>query len=263
MPAAEQTERDFGDQRMSGNLAERLTALGRQLLADKKKTAVLAVLFAALLLIVGRLLVSPSTPAPTYASMSQPIAAAVAASPSAPDSTKPIVRPTPEAKPTIPPTEPALGVAAVARYTGEQNAKAAPANTGRLVAVDDLPRVLERDLFSTNAWSKFPSAGRFGMSPDEADAAESAPTSSGGVWRHLTNVLGQYQETRKGELERLDGDLAALKLQSTVTGPTPMAYISGRLVREGDIIEGFTVLHIKERRVTVRKFGLTRELRMP
>jgi hypothetical protein len=250
---------------MSGNLAEWLTAIRRQLLADKKKTAVLAVLFAALLIIVGRLFVSPSTPAPTYASLSQPIAAAAAASPSAPDSTKPVVvaQPPSAVKPTIPPTEPALGAVAVAPYPGEQNAKAAPANTGRVAAVDDLPRMLERDLFSTNAWSKFPSAGRFGMSPDEAGAAESPPTSSGGVWRQLTNVLGQYQETRKEELDRLDGDLAALKLQSTVTGPTPMAYISGRLVREGDIIGGFTVLHVKERRVTVRKFGLTRELRMP
>lgn len=246
---------------MSGNYSDSLAVFKQHLLADKKKTVVLTVLFVVLLIVVGRLFTSKSTPATAGASATEAVAA-VAHTP-APDQTMPLVRPTLEAKSLVSPMVPAPGAAAPAPFSRTHVSGSASASSAGPVAVADLPRVLERDLFSTTAWSKFPSARRFETAVGGGDGSDSSAAPSEGVWRQLTTVLGQYQENRQGELERLEEDLAALQLQSTVTGPAPMAYISGRLVREGDLIRGFTVIHIQERRVVVRKLGLTRELCMP
>jgi len=54
-----------------------------------------------------------------------------------------------------------------------------------------------------------------------------------------------------------------LRLQSTMTGRSPLAYISGRLVREGDVLRGFAVVKIDDRRVILRKAGLDHQLSMP
>ncbi len=48
-----------------------------------------------------------------------------------------------------------------------------------------------------------------------------------------------------------------------MTGQVPLAYISGRLVREGDRVEGFSVVQIRDRQVMLRKSGATRVLNMP
>jgi hypothetical protein len=248
---------------MSGNLINSLAGLGRRLLADKKKAAVLAVLLVVLLIVIGRLFVSSSTLTPAAAASVSASVAAAPLPPPGPDPAKPIVRPSPEAAPVPPPTAPALGATARVSFSESQNGKTMRANAVRSVDTGDLPRVLERDLFNTNAWSKFPSAGGADAAAGSAGAAASGADSPGAVLQQLTDVLSRFQETRKGEAERVDSDLAALQIQSTMTGPTPMAYISGRLVREGDVISGFTVVHIGDRRVSVRKLGLTRELHMP
>jgi len=129
----------------------------------------------------------------------------------------------------------------------------------QLVRVDGLPRILERDLFSSPAWAKLPPAGE-----QEAED-QNAPGTAGaaGFWNQLTSTLVQIPEARRADLERLNAEMKELKLQSTMTGPTPIAYISGRLVRQGDKLNGFSIVRIKDRGVVVRKYGLTRELKMP
>lgn len=54
--------------------------------------------------------------------------------------------------------------------------------------------------------------------------------------------------------------LKRLRLESTVLGQRPLALISGRSVRPGEKIEGFTLLEVRSRSVILRMHGLTVEL---
>jgi hypothetical protein len=258
---------------MSANPTDLLRALKTQLLADKKKAAVLGVLFLVLVVVAERLFVSSSPPAAASAATAGVMAAPP--SPAVLDPVKPTVRPaaevasphpaTPVANaPSAPKSAPAALKPAGMAASQNQGLAATSPQPAKSVIIDELPRVLTRDLFSTTAWSKFPAAGEKG-SPDlgAAGASAEAPSPGNGVWQRFTSALDQVEAARQDELQRLDRDFAALQLQSTLTGPTPMAYISGRLLHEGDTISGFTVTHIGDRRVALRRFGLTRQLRMP
>jgi hypothetical protein len=65
----------------------------------------------------------------------------------------------------------------------------------------------------------------------------------------------QRQEHERRQAEIL-GRLAALNLTSVMDGPNPVAYISGTLVRVGDIIEeSFTVAQIRDRSVDLLADG--------
>ena len=53
-----------------------------------------------------------------------------------------------------------------------------------------------------------------------------------------------------------------LKLQSTLLGPKPKALINGSLVNPGDYIEGFHLLEVRSRQVTIQKDGIKVMLQM-
>ena len=61
----------------------------------------------------------------------------------------------------------------------------------------------------------------------------------------------------------VDEKISRLVLQSTMIGPVSSAYISGRLVHEGDKIGDFSVVKIETRRVTLSFSGVTRSLTTP
>ena len=48
----------------------------------------------------------------------------------------------------------------------------------------------------------------------------------------------------------------ALKLESTIVGPTPGAIVNGQMVREGSNIAGFRVLKIEARQMVVEREGV-------
>jgi hypothetical protein len=253
---------------MASRIREWLILFKAQMLAEKKKSAILGTLFLILILVLGRALFKGSKPE-----------AAVAVAPAAPlpppsvDPAQPLVRPeteNPAAGPialplsappssTVPPPLPnATSVAPKA-----ENASPAVGHAGRTINIDDWPRVLERDPFSSSAWLKPP------IMSEEPDAAAGAAERSSespappSILSHLSSVLGQLREERASELTKFDSEIAQLALQSTMTGSVPRAYISGRLVHVGDLVKGFTVSSIKDRRVVVRKYGLSRVLKMP
>ena len=228
----------------------------QQLAADKKKSAVLGVLALVLLIVLGRVMLSGPGPAPADAAPAIPVA------PTPPsDPVKPSVRPALETATAPPVAGPAV---AGAQTAPAQVSSASPPRKGsaaRSVRVEDLPRILERDVFYSRAWAKAVALRAAEAGDGEDGAADKGPADR--FWERLSGALGQIPEQRRGDLARLDGELAKLTLQSTMTGPIPMAYVSGRLVHPGDTIDGFSVVRIKDRRVTVRKYGFSRELKMP
>lgn len=221
-------------------LNEKLALFKQQLLVDKKKSAVLGVLFLVLIVVTIKAFVGSGDPNTVAADPP----AEVIASPA------PV---TPIATPPVTTAAPA-GATAVPRES--------PSNDEplKVVRVTNLPRTLERDLFVPIQWSRY-EAGRTTLTrPDGAPASQPAPSV---FWSALVGGMKDYHAIRQREAGEIAHELSALTLQSTMTGPQPLAYISGRLVEEGSEINGFVVLRISDRRVTVRKYGQTRTLTMP
>jgi hypothetical protein len=54
----------------------------------------------------------------------------------------------------------------------------------------------------------------------------------------------------------------ALELQSTICSERPMAVINGRLVRPGDVIEGFVLEQVEPTRVWLKRNNVRRELKL-
>jgi hypothetical protein len=219
-----------------------LTTFKQHLLADKKKSALLAVLFGTLLIVLGSLLVSDSTPDIAEAG---PNAAP-------PTAVKPPVRPMPRRPARTTRPQPGDDPAA-----GSRRWTARPQAPRRAITVAKMPRGLQRDLFNTTAWARFsPVVGSlFGGRGDGEDQP--------GLWDAMAKAVIASQKSRRQQLSRLAEELAQLELQSTMTGSAPLAYISGRLVHQGDTIRGFSVVRIDDRRVTLRKDGVNHELAMP
>lgn len=228
---------------MFGESAQWLSAFKQQLGADKRKSAVLGVLFVVLLVALGSLLVTDATPE-TANAMATP---AVSRGDSGVRAVRPVVEKAGVGK-------------AVPRVGGDVTGRPERETLRRSVAFADLPRTLERNPFDTHAWSKFTPVSARGRG---SDGSEGGVGSAATFWRRLGSAVRSRRFERRKELDRLTAELSEIQLQSTMTGSTPMAFISGRLVREGDTIEGFSVVRIRDRRVSVRKYGMVGELVMP
>ena len=112
-------------------------------------------------------------------------------------------------------------------------------------------RAVQRNLFAINL-EYFSRAGDKTKMSDGDDG--SIPTA--------TSEADQLQQ-QKLLHENLQIQASKLKLQTTVMGSIPRAMVSGDLVREGDIVEGFTVLKIEARKVTVQQDNVILEIEMP
>ncbi len=237
---------------MSGNLPAWLTILKAQLVADKKRAVILGTLFLVLVGVMVKTFVLDDQPAEATA------APAVASAEAPKERIVPMVRPSPQ---TVKATS---ALSRAAKDSGRRSnilrrrAQSARSGSERTVAVDDIPLVLARDLFNTDSWSQF---GRTTSSLSLTGRKGSQPAEP--FWSSLATAIGAHQQSRRLEAERILDELAELELQSTMTGTTPLAYISGRLVRQGDEIRGFSVIHIEERRVLLRSRGADYELAMP
>lgn len=230
---------------MTEKLKQQLELLKMQLAADKKKAAVLGILAVVLLGIVGRLYFSSSSPKEIMASTA----------PLPTDSATP-VSPTPQ---QAPPTPAATVVAAQTTPTNPtpNPPPTDPGKTGS-VSVAGMSRKLSRDLFSSSAWNKFMPA----VLADGDGSAGQRSRNRTGFWGNLRRSLDEYEKEQSEFTKTFQHDLEQLLLQSTLTGAKPMAYISGRLVRPGDNIDGFSVVRIYDRRVTLARAGMTASLAM-
>jgi hypothetical protein len=209
-----------------------------QLLVDKKKSIVLGVLIC-VLLIVGARQLFQNGPAPAeVVAASRTAAPAASATPQQPAATEKSA----VAKPTT------------ASPTKSPEHAAAPV---RHVQIDDMSRELKRDVFDTD-WAQFSPYATDPASGDKSNRSD-APA----FWSRVATAAIEYRKLRQEEVVQLQKELAALELQSTMTGEMPLAFISGTLVHEGDQFAGFSVLRIRDRCVVLGRSGHRYELTMP
>jgi hypothetical protein len=241
---------------MHERIREILEKLSQELAANKRKAVIMGVLLLVLIFAVGRVFWTRTVPATAEALVPPPMAAVPPADPK-----MPLVRPVPQASvPQAAAAQTATGKPVAASTAGSASVERGNAGGGAATAVSvaNLPRTLERDIFTTPSWSQFP---REGSSAAEDD--RSGESSGPSILEKMRDVLSERRERRSRNLDQIAGELAALKLQSTMSGPMPTAYISGRLVHEGDTISGFSVVRIQEKCVKLRKRGITLPLIMP
>lgn len=202
-----------------------------QLRAERKKAAILGVLALVMVVVFARAFLS-SKPAPAEAGPVSGVSATPgnAAAP-APAAATPIA------------------------------AAVLPADIERVV-IAHLSRTVSRDLFDTDLRSV---ASPAESAEEQASrAAAATQPSKASVWWHRL-LAGMAAQARRSEAGRaaIESELAKLTLQGTILGPRPKAYISGRLVREGEIIGGFRLLNVFPRHVTLHKSGCNVRLTMP
>lgn len=215
---------------MSEKLTQLVQRLKQDAAAQKKKTAALGLLLLVLLIAVGNMLIGGESPQTTSA-------APVVVAPSGP---QPIVVPTAPKTPT-PGTN----------NTGRSVTRAVPENEPRNVNMSALPRTLSRDPFRSPSW--------FSRSrSDNEDGSKGQVTWLDRFSQHLSELQGRVDATE----QLVDQKLSELELQSTMIGSINSAYISGRLVHQGDEIEGFSVAKIETRQVTLTFSGVTRILKV-
>lgn len=224
-------------------------------MADKKKSAILAALTVVLLVIVVRQMGGKSEPALAVAENLIP-PADPAATP-APTAATPTIRPEPE---QIAPVT-AAAAPAPDLSTNEDIARwLQSGRNGSAVCIDEMPKSITRDLFRAPSWSKFPLVVRH----DELDGNGAGGNGNlDSFWSKLGGGIISYQSFRQQETEEIDKEISELVLHSTMTGPKALAHISGRLVRVGDRLRGFSVVRIEDRQVTLSKAGVQRVLAMP
>ncbi len=236
---------------MSEKWAEIWARLREQLMADKKKSAALGALLAILLVVVGVRLFSNAAPDATEA------APPVVAQPAA---TEPqLIRPTTVALPAASIKDDESSELS-SKSGGPSDRLYVEGSARQAVHTEGMSRKPVRDVFTTPAWAQFPLA----ILP-ETQKPPSVRSDKGdsGFWSTIGKRLVEQQEERNRMLETIEQELTELALHSTLTGPTPLAHISGRLVRPGDSIHGFSVVRIEDRRVLLEKSGIHRVLRMP
>jgi hypothetical protein len=80
-----------------------------------------------------------------------------------------------------------------------------------------------------------------------------------------TAATGEADKKREQQIliENLQTQAAKLKLQTTVMGTTPRAMVNGQLVQAGDSVDGFVVMKIEARVITVQQDGVTLQIEMP
>ncbi len=221
------------------------------LAADKKKTAVLCVLGLVLMVLLARQLFFGSTVKPAA-----DVGPLVLASPPKVARSGAVIRPTVAATQPAP-SKRAVAAASSGESTDQQ--RPTPPTSEKVVSVVGLPRTLSRNIFDTTSWSRFAHFSPSGRSRSRG-GEEGWPSS---LMTQVGSRLAAYGRSRHEEELKIDQALSGLRLESTMTGQVPLAYISGRLVREGDQVEGFSVVQIQDRQVMLRKSGATRVLSMP
>ncbi|MCC7351863.1 MAG: hypothetical protein IT446_14985 [Phycisphaerales bacterium] len=86
-----------------------------------------------------------------------------------------------------------------------------------------------------------------------------------GFWSEMAkSVNSQADQRREKEIlvENLRHQAGQLRLQSTIMGQKPKAMVNGKLVEEGDVVEGFRVLKIGARGIIVERDGIRIEVLM-
>lgn len=245
-----------GGSRRVGDL---LNKFKQDLMADKKKAVILAVLACVLLVVAGRSVFSGSgEPAGASANdlipPSVPVQAAAAA-----QAKDPLVRPEPQ--PISAPASPSAqsAVQAAAGTSAAKRESREPADAPKAIRVDQMSRTLHRNIFNTPDWSQFePGEGLVPVGEVQASVVQ-GPS----FWQEVTSALTANQARYRQEQQRMLEDLRKLQLQSTMTGAENIAYVSGRLVRAGDKIDGFSVVRIEEKHVTLERNGIPGVLALP
>lgn len=246
---------------MNARVASLVTRFKSELAADKKRATLLAVLLLVFCSVFGRLIIGRGEPATVAAQASVvttvatagPVAAVSAAGSGA---VVPSVRPSLEVTPPAAPFEDRPGTQPPAT---QAPAKSIPdARPLKPVEIETVPKQVTRDLFASSAWSSFPTA-RKSSSTQPATENESEP----GFWGRLAASLADRGMEQRGEIERIEKLAQELRVQATMSGSNPTAYISGRLVRVGDTIKSFSVVAIEDRSVTLALDGHHVTLRIP
>jgi hypothetical protein len=230
------------------NVNEMLTQFRTQLMADKKKSAILGVLFIVLLFVVAGLFGKKPDPALAAADDLIPPAQAVTPTP-APPTLETIA---PKAQEATSPAEQEADQKIADWLLGGSGSTT--------VCIAEMPRTPPRNLFKAPAWSKFPLVILENSADQRASNEDSVARS---FWSKLGGGIVSYRAFRRQETEDIDKEFAELVLHSTMTGPKGLAHISGRLVHVGDKIRGFSVVRIEDRQVTLDKGGIQRVLSMP
>jgi len=242
---------------MTAGIATFVKRLKAELAADKKRATVLGVLLLVFCGALGRLVLGGTapTPAPAHATAVASVATgeSAASSEPSPGAVVPSMRPTVEVAPTAPPV--AGNPATVP--PASPNAAAPDIKQVTPVEIEPGPRDVTRDLFASPAWSSFPTARKSSTSQPSEDEGES------GFWGRFAAGLAERGIEHRGEIERVEKLAQDLRVQATMSGPNPTAYISGRVVHVGDTIKSFSVVAIDERSVTVALDGFHVELRIP
>ena len=221
------------------------------LAADKKKSAALFVLLAVLLVFLVRAVGGGSSSATADAVSIPPSGVAGDMTPNAA-----LIRPIPQFTASA---SSRSGVDQAVERISRALAAADPFRDRPMASVKGAPRMLDRDPFTTPAWRAFASEA----SPAAGGEESGRTTPSPGFFERFGRRIAETQRSRQELEERIEAELAELELQSTVTGPIRMAHISGRMVREGETIRGFSVVRIVDRGVTLRKSGINLTLNMP
>lgn len=224
-----------------------LVNMQAQLRAEKKKAAVLGSLLAVFLVVLLRQFVFGGSE--DAAAMPVPEAqVASAPSPTVAPVATPVNAPAPAPGAPGVASSPAVVIAP---------ARSRPEET---VSIAGIPRSFERNPFKSKSWHRF-ATSLSQMAGEEAGHVSTE--GQRGFWSTLKSRLTAYERSKRLESQQIDATLTGLSLRSTITGPNPMAHISGRIVRPGDHIFGFSVVKIEERRVLLVKAGQTRVLAMP
>ena len=120
-----------------------------------------------------------------------------------------------------------------------------------------LDRRIDRDLFKPNL-EYFPLA-------DGAEAACRQAAAGPGWFDAVRQYVLEKQRAQTQYLDRVRGvraEARALSLTSTMLGASPAAVINGKVLRVGDVIDGFRLERIDSARCTLVKEGVRVELRM-
>lgn len=228
-----------------------------ELAANRQKAAILGVLAIVFLGAIVRMFLVGASPDEAAAEAPLVVASTLAATPQ------------PLARPVSQPLSAGEERQAVAKAVPQDGRQSVPSEPGRAasrikpvraVSVRDLPRTLARDIFDSSDWTVFVPDVGVGAADDQA-ATTAQPAVS--MWRQMREAMVERKQHRAQQREELTKELAELQLQSTMTGPAPAAYISGRLVHKGDTIRGFSVVDIGDKGVKLRKNGITTFLTMP
>jgi len=242
---------------MTARIKPLIARFKAEMAADKKRATVLGVLLLVLVGVTGRLLIGGKSPETVVA---QP-ALAVAGSSVGASAVGAVALETPLIRPTLENPAPAPSVGTPAVPVSPDSVPAQPqdvAKTPAPVEIEPGPKQVTRDLFASAAWSSFPSARRTGTTqPADEDEA------MGGFWTRIAANLADRGVEQRIELQRIEALAQELRVEATMSGDTPAAYISGRLVHVGDTIRSFSVVSIDERCVTLALDGHHVRLRIP